>query len=751
MNAGFRKFFVFSCMAILAFSLVLVGGVSAQLISGNIVGTILDKTGAVVPHVKVEAVNTETGARYPTESNDTGDYRLNNLPVGIYNVSASSDQFATTTVNGFKIELNKTITLPITLEVKGAVTSIEVSGTAETLDTTTATLSNTYEQKQVSDLPSASIGSGVLNLSLLGAGVANAGALGAGSGPAIGGQRPRNNNFTVEGIDNNSKSVTGPLVPVPNDSIAEFSLLQNQYSPEFGHSSGGQFNYVLKSGTNSFHGGAYIYSQNRNFNAIDQATKNNGFTENQRFDNNRFGGNVGGPILKNRLFFFGSAQYNPVGQASVPGAAVCTPTAAGYSTIAGIPGISANNLSVFQTYATAAPTGGNCTSVSTTTPSGAANTGNNIFITNPSAPGGFTPVDVGVLPVSAPNYNNALTWLVKLDWDISTKDQLRGAYIKNDYNAIDNTPTLPAFFLLNPANINRLVTLNEYHTFGPTLSNELRFGFNRTYNLTSTGSFNFPGLENTDGSPNFPNLTFDELNSLQLGPDPNGPQFTFQNTYQLSENLTWTKGRHTFKFGIEGRKYISPQAFTQRSRGDYEYSTLDRFLRDVNPDVLAERSLGNPVYYGDQTALYWYANDTFRVKPNLTVNLGVRYEYTTIPVGERQQALNQAASVPGLVDFSEPRAPKNNWGPRISLAYSPGSSATTSIRAGFAVAYDVLYDNIGILSLPPQLSGTVDTPFPPPDITNYLANGGIPPTSGGIVTFPNSVGPTRKYRQPDRG
>jgi hypothetical protein len=328
---------------------------------------------------------------------------------------------------------------------------------------------------------------------------------------------------------------------------------------------------------------------------------------------------------------------------------------------------------------------------------------------------------------------------VKLDYDISTHDQLRGAYIKNDYNAIDNTPTLPAFFLLNPANINRLVTINEYHTFSATLSNELRFGFNRSYNLVTTGKFNFPGLENTDGSPNFPNLTFDELNSLQLGPDPNGPQFSFQNTYQLSENLTWTKGRHTLKFGIEGRKYISPQDFTQRSRGDYEYSTLDRFLRDVNPDVLAERSLGTGIYYGDQTALYWYVNDTLRVKPNLTVNLGVRYEYTTIPVGERLQSLNQAASVPGLIDFSEPRAPKNNWGPRISLAYSPGSRATTSIRAGFAVAYDVLYDNIGILSQPPQTSSTVDTPFPPPDINNYFGSGGIPPTSGEIQTFPDVI------------
>src|SRR5437667_7267493 len=204
----------------------------------------------------------------------------------------------------------------------------------------------------------------------------------------------------------------------------------------------------------------------------------------------------------------------------------------------------------------------------------------------------------------------------------------------------------------------------------------------------------------------------------------------------MADTLSWTKGRHTLKSGVEGRKYISPQSFTQRSRGDYDYTSLDLYIRDFTPDFLAERSLGNPVYYGDQSAIYFFLNDEWRIRPNFTINAGVRYEYTTSPVGERLQSLNQAASVPGLIDFSEPRAAENNWGPRIGFAYSPGSSQRTSIRAGFAVAYDVLYDNIGILSLPPQLSGTVDTPFTP-DISNYLASGGIPPTSGGIVTFPD--------------
>ncbi|HYX00280.1 MAG TPA: carboxypeptidase regulatory-like domain-containing protein [Candidatus Elarobacter sp.] len=728
------RFFAVLSVVALALGLVGVSQVSAQLISGNLTGTVLDKTGAVVPGATVEAVNTQTGAKYETKANDAGEYRFNNLAVGTYNISASAANLATTTINGFTIELNMTKSLSITLEIKGAVTTVEVSGVAEALDTTTSTLATTFDPKMNADLPSTTLGpSGILNLSLLSSGVASSGGIGAGSGPSIGGQRPRNNNFTVEGIDNNSKSVTGPLVPVPNDSISEFTVLQNQYSPEFGHSSGGQFNFVLKGGTNSFHGLAYSYSQNRNFNAMDQATKNNGFTQNQRFDNNRFGGNFGGPILKNKLFFLGSGQYNPVGQASVPGAPVCTPTAAGYTTLGGISGISATNLGVFKTYATPAPSGGDpCPTAPKLDPRDplgkTPNTNQDIYITNASAPGGFTPVQVKILPVAAPNYNNAKTFMGKIDYDISSKDQIRGSYIYNDFFAIDNSPSLPAFFLPNPANINRLVTVNEYHTFNASLSNELRLGFNRSYNRTSTGNFKFPGLDS------FPDLLFDELNTLQMGPDPNGPQFGYQNLYQATDNVTWTKSHHTLKFGIEGRKYISPQSFTQRSRGDYEYSSMDRYFRDLNPDLLAERSNGDPIYYGDQTALYWFANDDWRIRPNLTLNLGVRYEYTTIPFGERSQSLNQAATVPGLIDFSEPRAPKNNWGPRIGIAYSPGSGGTTSVRAGFGISYDVLYDNIGILSLPPQLSGTIDTPFSP-DIPNYLANGGIVPGAGGVRTF----------------
>ena len=162
-----------------------------------------------------------------------------------------------------------------------------VTAAPPAIDTTTAQVQSTYETKQASDLPSASIGQGVLNLSLLSAGVASSGGVGVGTGPSVGGQRPRNNNFTVEGVDNNDKSVTGPQTFIPNDAVLEFTLLQNQFSPEYGHSSGGQFNTVVRTGTNTLHGRVYEYNQNRNYNALDQSFARTGILEKPRYDQNR--------------------------------------------------------------------------------------------------------------------------------------------------------------------------------------------------------------------------------------------------------------------------------------------------------------------------------------------------------------------------------------------------------------------------------------------------------------------------------
>ncbi|MBV9406641.1 MAG: carboxypeptidase regulatory-like domain-containing protein, partial [Acidobacteriaceae bacterium] len=230
---------------------------AAQSTSGNVVGTIYDPTGATVPAAGVVAHNNATGVDSSTSSTSAGEFRFENLPIGTYTIRVDSPGFAKAEVGNVTVQLNQTVTTNVTLALVQATTTVQVSEAPVPIDTSTAQVQTAYDSKQIADLPSASGGqlsSGVINLSLLNAGVTSSGGAGYGTGPSVGGQRPTNNNFTIEGIDNNNLGVTGPVVKVPNDAVSEFSVLQNQFSPDFGHSSGGQFNQVVKSGTNEFHG-----------------------------------------------------------------------------------------------------------------------------------------------------------------------------------------------------------------------------------------------------------------------------------------------------------------------------------------------------------------------------------------------------------------------------------------------------------------------------------------------------------------
>jgi Carboxypeptidase regulatory-like domain len=685
----------------------------AQMVSGNLSGTVYDPSGATVPNATVVAKNDATAVETSTTSTSTGEYRITNLPVGTYTLTVTAAGFAKSQVNGVAITLNVTSTANVTMQIGKTAEAVEVVATAATIDTTTAQLQNTFESQQMMELPTASSGSGVVNLSLLAAGVGTSGAVGLGSGPSVGGQRPRNNNFTVEGVDNNSGSVTGPLVFVPNDAVAEFTFLQNQFSPDFGHSSGGQFNQVIKSGSNQFHGAAYDYLLNRNLDAADNLNFVQGNPLHPRYDDNRFGGTFGGPIKKNKLFFFVNYEYEPHGSVGT-GGLLCAPTSAGYNTLASIPGISQTNLSVLKQYmgtASAASTPAECgDSAYPLVGSGNASLGLQTS---------GVPVEIGLIGFTAPSYSNSEYSANSVDYNISDKDSLRGRFILNRAGFIDTSGFPSQFYTTVPAN-SYLVALSEYHTFSPTIVNEFRAGFNRYYNVYGVPNIKFPGLDA------FPNIVIFEL-GVDIGPDPNAPQGGIQNQYQLADNLTWTKGAHTIKVGFDGYKQISPQFFTQRARGDYEWSYLSDYLFDYNPDYLAERTVGNLTYYGDRVLLGWFANDAWKVRPNLTVNLGARYEYTTVPYTERLQTANAISNVPGLITFGEPQPMKNAIMPRIGVAYSPGTSGRTSIRAGFGLFYDVLYDNLGLLSLPPQFLQTVDVNGI--NAGNFLANGGIPPTA----------------------
>jgi hypothetical protein len=693
-----------------------------QAISGDLVGNVLDPSGAAVANAEVQITNVGTGTTANSRTNGTGEYHFGNLEAGTYKLSVKASGFRTVNEQ-VQVELNKTGTVNFNLVTGSASETVEVSGAPPIIDTTTAQIETNYTEQQLQDLPTASVGLGVLNLSLLQSGVGTTGGLGAGTGPSIGGQRPRNNNFTIDGVDNNDKTVTGPLVNVPNDAVANFSVLQNQFSPEFGHSNGGQFNTIVNSGSNSFHGRLYEYFQNRNLNAVDQSLANEGVFSNPRFDNNRFGGEIGGPIFKNKLFFFANFEYNPIGEAAVPSAPLYAPTAAGYATLLASPGVSVANVNALKAYAEAA--------ASCTGQSGCA---------GPVVVNGDS-IDLGVLTVVAPNFSNSTALVTSMDYDLSDKDQIRGRYIYNKLKTVDIGAALPTFFtpFLQPFH---LVDLAEYHTFTPTISNEFRVGYHRTAQNFTVGNQTF--LSTLDA---FPNITIDDLGGINVGPDPNAPQDAIQNLYQAVDNVTWIKGKHTLKFGIEGRKYIAPQVFIQRSRGDYEWSdtaqrdSLEGFADDENPDF-AERSFGASGYSGNQYAIYSYVNDIWKIKPNFSINIGLRHEYTQTPYGWTQQSLNSVADDPALgLNFAAPQASKKDFMPRIGFAYSPGTSGNTSIRGGFSIGYDVLYDNIGTLARPPQIGSTADCPGSPtcPASGGFLASGGIPPQASSGITVLDQV------------
>jgi hypothetical protein len=708
----------------------------AQSTSGDIVGTVLDRSGAAISGAKVTATNIATRVATSVESSSVGDYHISNLLPGTYNITGSAQGFANFTLKNFLVQLNNTGTARLVLSVASASTNIEVSAEAPAvLDTTTTQLQTSFEPQELKDMPTATVGLGVLNLALLVPGVGSSGGLGDGTGPSVGGMRPRSNNYTIEGIDNNNKSVTGPLVYVPGTAVGEFTVITNQFSPEFGHSVGGQFNTIIVSGTNQFHGAAYEYFDNRNLNA--ENAIQGGKLPNPRYDFNRYGGQIGGPIKRDKLFFFGNYERQTTGQSGQYW--ICSPTTAGMAALAdGTHNFNATNLGIFNTYMTPYASTTQVTAVNDLA-CGTQQTGpqyTTVYsdgVLNPKTGvyGTANPVEIpqGNYSITAPNYNNFRALTTGGNWTISSKDSFRLRYIYNDYAGIDTTASLPAFYQPTPTKYH-LVALSEYHSFTSNLSNEARLGFNRYYNVTPAGNFAFPGLDS------FPNLTLADFNFINIGPDPNAPQETIQNLYQFTDNVSWVKGKHNIKMGFDGRKFISPQSFTQRVRGDYEWDAMTEYLHDLAPTYFGERSTGNFIYYGDQTAFYGYVNDVWHYTAKLSLNMGLRYEFTSVPVGEREQVVNASASVPGLIVFAAPKPQYTNFMPRVGLNYALNDS--TSIRAGFGMGVDVLYDNLGILSTPPQfaLTNDVGNPgLPQPGDPGFLAGGGLPKGTGGVSTF----------------
>jgi hypothetical protein len=692
-------------------AMLLTATLMGQAIDSTLVGNVTDATGAVVPSATVVALNVATGVKYTAATNAAGDYRLNNIPVGRYDVTATAKGFGPAKIEGVALDLNRTGTINLVLPVGTLTQTVEVSSAAALIDTSSAQLQTVFTTNVAEDLGVAAAGSGIWNLSLLGAGVASSGGVGQGTGPSVGGQRPENNSFSVDGVVNDNHYTTGPQVTIPNDAVAEFSLLQNQFSPEFGAASGGVFNLIVKSGTNQMHGSIYEYMQNRDLNALDQQQRIAGDTSQPRYDYNRLGATIGGRIVKNKLFYFGLFEYDPLGRASNPAGTVEAPTSAGISLLNGMSGISKTNLGIFEQYVPVA--------------SGAAI--DSTVVNGVSIP-------LGALTFASANYSNTYNAVIAVDYNLSDKDQLHGRYFYNNYQGLDSVANLPVFYEPQP-NLNKSGTFSEFHNFSPTLQNEFRISYSRNNANVTAGNFKFPGLDA------FPNLAFDDLN-LQLGPDPNTPSGSIENLSTLQDNVTKTWGRHTFKAGYSAVDVILAGYFIQRARGDYNYASMEEYLLDNAPTggnlsgVSGERSAGvPPAPFGFlmQSAFF---NDDFRIRPNLTLNLGIRYEYVQVPVGSRYQVQSALANVPGVITFGVPKSGKNDWSPRLGFAWSPGKSGLWSVRGGLARSFDNTYINLNQNASPPYFQTTLDCPDQCV-ATGFLANGGLKATgSGGGWTTP---------------
>jgi carboxypeptidase family protein len=713
-----------------------------QTTTGSVRGVVTDPNGAVVSGAKVTLTRKSTGGTQTVQTANSGQFEFTNLqPADDYSVSVEAENFKNVTLTDVRVSVNQSTDLPVQLS-PGQVTEIVTvtAGGVELVDTTSANLSKAFSSRQVVELAQTTAGpagspAGVNNLALLAPNVSSSGGVGVGTGGSVGGQRPRNNNFMVDGVDNNDKSVTGPQSYISPEEVAEFTLLQNQFSAEFARSNGGNFLTVTKSGTNDVHGTGYGFFRNRYLNALDTIQKNAGVTRDKadgdlfmpRSDYFRGGFNIGGPFPiphfgeggpaiisgRDKFYFFTSYERVQTGSAASAGGIV-TPTAAGFATLATIPALSANNLSAFNNFVPVAP----------------VNDQGTISVLGRSIP-------VGSVSFAAPNFFKQNHAVINLDYLQSSATQHHVRFTFTNGADIDNTANLPVFFIAIPSK-QRLFSYTLVHNFSDRVINETRLAFRRSSQNFPVPNITFPGLTV------FPNITLDDL-GLNIGPDPNAPQFGIENNYQIVDNLTWIRGNHTFKFGGDFRWIISPQSFSQRVRGDYEYLSTEQFLLDLAPDAFGERNAGNNIYYGNQKVLYAFAQDDWRIRPNFTMNLGVSYSYQQVPLGARtSQPLNAISTVPGLLEFNEPKAQTKNFAPKVGFAWSPdykegllgrifGSGGKSSLRAGFSMGYDYIFDNLYILSNPPQLQQTNDVDTTLPATPNFLANGGLPDTPVAIT------------------
>ncbi len=613
----------------------------AQRVTGTLRGQVLDPAGSSVANARVTATNEDTGVSFTMTTTSAGTYTFPSVLPGKYAVTVEATGFKKVVRSGVVVQADQDNVADARLDLGTATETVEVNASSVEVQTASSTLSNDYDSSQVANLPAAGgIQNGSpFNLAMLAPNVVAQPGGTVGVGGSVGGTRPRENNFVVDGVDDNNLGVTGPNSTVIPDAVGEFVLLTNQFSAEYGHSAGGQFILVTKTGTNNWHGSGEWYAQNRNLNAMDNLTKSaissGTITTQPPFDNNRFGGTFGGPIVKDKFFFFLN-NFPVAGQADVP--------AANWPVVNG------------------------------------------------------TPIPIGNLTIFSPVFQREHDNQFNTDYTRG-KHQIGTRFTFNQEKFIFPVNSTQAVFNQDELVRNRKIALTDVWTLSSSVVNDFRLQY------SYFGAF---FANPCKACPN--DVTIGDLGSTTIGPGDNSTQK--QNTYQVRDNVSWSKGKHTFKFGGEYTHFIYPQFFLPRSNGDYWYSTLQVFIKDQTADNVGRtlRGAGTGSFLGTQSLFAVFAQDDFKLNPRLTVNLGLRYEYWTNPVGDDNQALNAISNVPGVITFAKPKTDKNNFGPRVGLAWDPRGNGRTAVRAGFGVSYGWKFQNFASITLPPQLQSELNEP-----------------------------------------
>jgi outer membrane receptor protein involved in Fe transport len=699
----------------------------AQSADATLTGTVKDTSGAVIPGATITARHVATNDVRTTTSGPEGHYRLTNLPRGNYDVKAEIQGFQPINQTGVLLTVGDTVRLDFALTVGGLNETVSVVSQASLINTEEGRISALVDEKRVSELPLN--GRNVLQLVELQAGATGnpgnvvLGGSAGGNSAFVNGQRNRANNFLLDGTDNNDQFTAGRVAVNPNvDMVQEFRVSANNFSAEFGRNSAAVVNVVTKAGTNAFHGTAYEFLRN---DALDARTVFAG-ADVDPLDFHQFGGTVGGPIIKNKTFFFGAYEGLRVERGVTLVRTVETPE---YRQLVAqrFPNSIANFL--FQNFPSPNPT----SNIRDTgrpvaglqTESAANNPG---VTTNPNyAPAGalFNNTlqttadgipDIGTANIPVTENINGDQLNIRVDHDLNASARLLGRLLWDD-RLSDDLQTIPRSVGFNQPvdEKGRNLTLGYTHILSNSMVNEARFGYSYRKRGLLANNEGVPNVSFTDGVVAFGNL-------------PTNPAFFEQKTFHWVDTVSWNRGNHGIKFGGEVRHIRDNSDFAVR-RGGYQFINIHDFAMDepqavtimgINPNTgLIEPNVRNFRFW--ETG--FFVQDDWKLLPNLTVNLGARHEWygrpseendllTNLVLGPGADIFEQIANgTVGQVDQVVPND-WNNFAPRLGVSWDPWGDGRLAIRGGYGIAYERLFNNsiTNIRFNPPFYSFAVANP-----------------------------------------